>query len=160
MMGRVDIDEVTLLEEAVNGVGRQGADAEHGLEGVCPRAQMGNGPQVFHACGAWAARGSPAWQGPSTATLLRLDLKGLLGVGRQDELARHDERRADVQLGDGGKIFQRVMIDDLHRCEKRPVREHNKAKGLGRPQIAHPAAKCHRLVRIRSRVLVKLTYCP
>ena len=47
--GRVDIHEVPLLEELVNGVGGQAADAEYGLEHIGAGAQVGHGAQELHA---------------------------------------------------------------------------------------------------------------
>ena len=44
---RVDIDEAALLEELVNGIGSEAADAEHGLEGVRARAQVRHRAQIF-----------------------------------------------------------------------------------------------------------------
>ena len=41
------IDEILLLKILVNGIGNQGADTEHGLKGVGPGTQMGDGAQIF-----------------------------------------------------------------------------------------------------------------
>ena len=40
----VHIDKIPLLEILMDGVGDQGADPEHGLEGVGPGPQVGDGP--------------------------------------------------------------------------------------------------------------------
>ena len=94
---RMDVDEVALLEELVDGVGDEAADAEDGLEGVRARTQMRHGAQILHRMALGLdgiIRGGRALD----EDLARLQLKRLLGLGRQDQRAGDDDGRADVQL--------------------------------------------------------------
>ena len=69
--------------------------------------------------------------------LARLQLKRLLGLGRQDERAGDDDGRADVQLGDLGEVRELGAVDDLNLRKERAV---GQAEVLTGTQIAHPAA--------------------
>ena len=136
---RVDIDEVALLEELVDGIGDQTADTEHGLERVRARAQMRYGAQILHRM-ALGLDGIIRRRRALDKDLAGLQLKRLLRVRRQDERAGDDDGCADVQLGDLGKVCKLGAVDDLHLREKRTVGQVDEAKVLAGTQIAHPAA--------------------
>ena len=135
----MDVDEVALLEELVDGVGDEAADAEDGLEGVRARTQMRHGAQILHRMALGLdgiIRGGRALD----EDLACLQLKRLLGLGRQDERAGDDDGRADVQLGDLGEVRELGAVDDLNLRKERAVGQVDEAEILACAQIAHPAA--------------------
>ena len=71
---------------------------------------------------------------------LRLNLKGLLGLGGQHQLALHNQRRADVDLGNFLEIGKGIVIDNLNRIEVSTVIQDDKAKLLASPAVSYPAA--------------------
>ena len=152
----MDIDEAALLEELVNGIGSEAADAEHGLEGVRAWAQVRHRAQIFQRVALFlqgiVRRGSAL-----DRDLLGLQLKGLAGVRRFDECAADDESSTDIRLGNGGKIIHRIMIDDLQRLEERAVTQDDKAERLGRADGAHPAADRDRLPGVVCGVLEQVS---
>ena len=136
---RMDVDEVALLEELVDGVGDEAADAEDGLEGVRARTQMRHGAQILHRM-ALGLDGIIRGGRTLDKDLARLQLKRLLGLGRQDERAGDDDGRADVQLGDLGEVRELGAVDDLYLRKERAVGQVDEAEILACAQIAHPAA--------------------
>ena len=154
--GRVDVDEVTLLEELVDGVGGQGADAEHSLEGVGSRAQMGDGPQELHGV-ALGLQGEVAGGGALDLDGGGLDLEGLLGAGSQHQLAGDDQGGADVDLADLLEIGDGIIIDDLDGGEVGAVVQDDEAKLLAGTAVADPAADGDGLAGVSFGVLEKLT---
>ena len=100
---------------------------------------MRHSAQVFHRV-ALGLDGIVRGRRALDEDLLRLKLKRLLCLGRQDERAGHDDGRADVQLGNLGEIRKLRTVDDLHLREKCAVGQVDKAEVLARAQIAHPAA--------------------
>ena len=127
---RVDVDEVALLEEAVDGGGGHGADAEHGAEQVRARAQVLLGAQELHR-GALllqrVVRGARALNRDG----LGGELEGLLGVGRELERARADERVVAGEVRDLVVTGERLTVhDDLQVAEAAAVVECNEAKVL------------------------------
>ena len=135
----VDIDEIAFLEELVDGVGDEAADAEDGLEGVRARTQMRHGAQILHRM-ALGLDGIIRRGGTLDEDLAGLQLERLLRVRRQDERTGDDDGRADVQLGDLGEIRKLGAVDDLHLREKRAVGQVDEAEVFAGAQIAYPAA--------------------
>ena len=135
----MDVDEIALLEELVDGVGDEAADAEHGLERVRARTQMRHGAQILHRM-ALGLDGIIRRRGTLDEDLAGLQLERLLRVRRQDERTGDDDGRADVQLGDLSEIRKLGAVDDLHLREKRAVGQVDEAEVLTGAQIANPAA--------------------
>ena len=148
------VDEIALLEELVDRVGDQTADAEHGLEGVGSGSQMGHGAEVLQRVtlrldGIVGRRGTLHSHGDG------LDLKGLLGVRGHLDLALHDQGRADVDLCHLGKVIQSVGDHDLNGLEVGAVGQHDKTKGLGSSPVSYPTADLHVLARVGVHVAVE-----
>ena len=99
----MDIHEISLLEELMDGVGRQRADPERRLEQVRARAQMRDGPEIFHRVALLLHR-IIRRGGAFELNLLRLDLKRLLRLRRRNQLSGHDHGRADIQPADLAKF--------------------------------------------------------
>ena len=135
----MDIDEIALLEEFVDGVGDQTADAEHGLERVRARTQMRHGTQILHRM-AFGLDGIIRRGRAFDKDLAGLQFKRLLRVRRQDERTGDNHGCADVQLGNFGEICKFGAVDDLHLREKCAVGQVDEAEVLTGTQIAHPAA--------------------
>ena len=153
--GSVDIDEIPLLEELVDGHGCQAADTEHGLEGVGTGPQVRNGAQELHGVllglqGIIAAGG--AFHGDGSG----LDLKGLLGIGGQNQGALDDEGSAHVDLGDFLEILDGVVINHLNGGEVSTVVQNDEAKLRGRALVADPAADLDFLIDVFFSVLEEL----
>ena len=151
--GGVHVHKIPLLEELMDSVSRQGPHPEHGLEGVGPGPQMGDGPQILEAVALLLQRvlrrgGSFHLHG------VRLDLKRLLGLGRCHQGSGDDDSRSYVQSGDLFEIPHGVVINHLQRLKKGSVVDHDKAKALGIPDAAHPAAHSDLLVQIGFSVLI------
>ena len=135
----MDIDEVPLLEELMDGHGGQAPDTEHCLEGVGAGAKMGNGAQEFHAV-PLGLQGIISGGGALYGDGLRLNLKGLLGLGGEHQLALHDQGSADVNFGNFLEIRKGIVIDNLDRIEVSTVIQDDKAKLLASPAVSYPTA--------------------
>ena len=152
----MDIDEVPLLEELMDGIGCQAADAEHGLEHIGAGPQMRHGPQKFHGV-ALLLHGVVAGRGTFHGDLGGLDFEGLLGIRGQQHLAFDDQGSTHVDLGNLIKIIHGVMIDHLDRGKESAVIEHDEAKLLAGPDRPNPAADSYFLARIGACVLEQLS---
>ena len=148
-----------ILEEFVDGVGDEAADAEHGLERVRARTQMRLGAQIFEAVTLFLQR--IVRRGHALdRDAVGLELKRLLGVRREHELAVHDERRADVLAGNLVVIFELAALEhDLQALEAAAVVELDKAEILGDTHGANPSAQCDLFICIRRSVAVDRFYC-
>ena len=152
----VDIHEVPILEELVNGHGSKRADAEHRLEGVGPGPQVGDGPQILHGVllglqGVVAGGGALHGDGGS------LNLKGLLGIRSQFHSAPDNQRRADIDLGNLLEIGQGIIINHLNGGEIAAVIQDDKAKLLTGTLVADPAADGNFLTGVFVDVLEQFT---
>ena len=154
--GRVDIDKVPLLEEFMDGVGRQTADTEHCLEQIGAGPQMGHGAQELHAV-ALFLHGIVAGGIALNHHRGSLNFKRLLGIGRQQHTALHNQRRAHVHLGNGLEILHGIGINHLNRGEISTVIQGNKAKLFALSIESNPAANLHFLAGIFRRVLEQLS---
>ena len=139
--GRMGVDEAVLLEEAVDGVGRHAAHPERRVEGVGAGAQGGHGAQVLHAhlllLQGVVLRGA----GAQDLDAVGVQLKGLLGLGGQDQAAGHPH--AGVQAGVGhllvvGELGR--LKDHLQGLEAAAVRQGDEADVLAVADVLGPAA--------------------
>ena len=147
--GGVDVDKALVLEEAVDGVGRSGADPEGGGEQVGPGTQVLDGAQELHAV-ALLLQGIVGGGGTLHSDGVGLYLQGLLGAGGEHHSAGDDQGGAYVLAGDLLIIVQHVGVhDDLKILKAGAVIELDKAKGLHVSDGAGPAADGDRLAAQR-----------
>ena len=152
----VNVNEVPVLEELVDGHGRQAADTEHRLEGIGPGPQVGNGAQELHGV-ALGLQGIVAGGRAFHLDLGGLKLESLLGVRRQDQSALDNQGSANVDFGDFLEILQSVVINHLNGGEISTIIQDNKAKLLAGPPVSHPAADFNFLARIGVGIFEQLT---
>ena len=137
---RVDIDKAAGVEELMDGKRALAAHAEDRVEGVGARAQMRDRAQELEGVLLLLKR---VFGGGNALDLdgSRLQLKGLLGVGSQHQRAVHNERRADILLGDLGVVFELVGFkDDLQVPRAAAVVQLDEAEGVAGADGACPAA--------------------
>ena len=137
--GRMDIDEIPLLEELVDGICSQGPYTKYSLEHIGTGTQMGHGAQKFHRV-ALFLHGIVAGGGTLNGYLGRLNFKGLLGIGGQQDFTLDDQSGTHVYFGNFLEIFHGVMIDHLDGSKKSAVIHNDEAKLLAGANRAHPAA--------------------
>ncbi len=143
------VDKVPLREESVDGLRRDGTDAEHGAEQVRAGTQVGLGAQVFHGV-ALFLHGIAGVAGADHLHLFGLDFKGLLRAGRQHQRAGDLDGAAQGGLDHIGKVAQVLFTHDLHGLKEGAVVEGNKGKRFAVAHRAHPAGHGHfRAVRGR-----------
>ena len=128
--GGVDVDKALLLEEAVDGGSRDGADAEYSAEQIGARAQVLLGAQELDG-GALllqrVVRGADALD----HDFGRGEFEGLGSIGGQFDGAGADEGSRDVLVGDLVVVVERLAVhDDLQVAEAAAVVERNEAKVL------------------------------
>ena len=154
----MDIHKVALLEKFVDRIGDQGAHTEDSLESVRPGTKMRHGPQELERVTLLLER---IIRCGCTFHLhaLRLDLKGLLCVRRSDELARHDDSRADIEPADLGEIRKALAIDDLKCIIKRSVVDDEESERLGSSVVPDPSADLYGPVDESVCLLKELAYC-
>ena len=141
--GGVDVGEAAALEELMHREGRSGAHAEGRVEEVRARAEMLDGAQELDAV-ALLLQGIVRRGRTLDRDLGRLELKRLLGLGREHDLADDDERRADVLGGDLLIVGENVRVhDDLQVAEAGAVVELDEAEGLEVADGLGPAADGH-----------------
>ena len=141
--GGVDVGEAAALEELMHREGRGGAHAEGRVEKVRARAEMLDGAQELDAV-ALLLQGIVRRGRPLDRDLGRLELKRLLGLGREHDLADDDERRADVLGGDLLIVGENVRVhNDLQVAEAGAVVELDEAEGLEVADGLGPAADGH-----------------
>ena len=68
-----------------------------------------------------------------------LNLEGLLGIRRQQQLTLYDQGSTHIGFGDFLKIIHIVMVDNLNRGKVSTVVQDNKTKLLAGPYGANPA---------------------
>lgn len=137
---RVDVDEAAALEELVYRRRRDAADAEHGGEQVRPRPEMLDGAQEFHAVALLLQR--VIRRGGALHRYFRsLELKGLLGLGREHERALDYKSRAHVLPRDLVVIGQIPPLEHyLQALVAGAVVELDEAEILHVPYCPDPAA--------------------
>ncbi|MPM10171.1 hypothetical protein SDC9_56496 [bioreactor metagenome] len=149
---RVDVDEPALLEELVNSRGHNGAHAERRLKGVCPRAEMLNGAQVFERMALFLQRviaGASAFE----HDFVCVDFERLRRVRRNHELAF--DRNCAAGRQPVAKISIVALEHDLDGRKAAPVGQFDKAEGFPLAHGAHPAAYAD-LARVRFRRFLNL----
>ena len=136
----VDVDKAALLEKLVHGLRRDAADAERGVEEVRARAQMLDRAQELHAVALFLQR--IIRRGDALDLNVRgLELKRLLGLGRQREDALDDKGGADVLLCHLVVICELLALhDDLQALDRAAVVELDEAEVFHVPRGAGPAA--------------------
>ena len=139
----------------MDGHSSQRTDTEHGLEGVGPGPQMGDGPQELHGV-LLRLQGIVASGGAFNADFAGLNLKGLLGIGGHLHGALHNQGSAHVDLGDFLEICQGIVVHHLHGGEISTVVQDDKAKLLAGTLVADPAADLDFLTGIFFSVLEQL----
>ena len=126
----MDIDEAALLEELVYRGRGDAADAEHGGEEVGARPEVLDGAQELHAVALLLQRVVRRGRALDLDGV-RLELKGLLGLGREHELASDNKRRADVLAGYLVVVGEaRALEHDLKVGVRRAVVELDEAEIL------------------------------
>ena len=95
----MNIDEAPFVEKFVQSEGRFGTDSEHSVEGVGARTEMGNGAQEFKGV-ALVLQGIIGGGGALHLDLLRLQLKGLFGFGRQHKRSGGHKGGTQILPGD------------------------------------------------------------
>ena len=155
---RMDVDESALLEEAVNRVRRQRADAEDRLKGIGARTQMRNRAEIFHGMTLLLERIIRCGRALDDDAL-RLNLKGLLRLRRRHQRSGDNHRRARSEGGDFGEVLQLVAVDHLQRFKKCSVMQHNKSDVLGIADAADPSPDLHRFPDELIAVAVYFSYC-
>ena len=125
--GSVDVDEAAILEEAVDGVSGYAAHPEGGGEEVGSGAQVLDGAQELHAV-ALLLEGVIGGGCALYDHRFRLQLKGLLGVRGEHQLAGDDEGGADVLAGQFIVIGQGLFQNHLEVLEAAAVIEGQKAQ--------------------------------
>ena len=125
--GSVDVDEAAILEEAVDGVGGYAAHPKGGGEQVGSGAQVLNGAQELHAV-ALLLKGIVGGGGAFHDHGFRLQLKGLLGVRGEHQLASDDKSGAYILAGHLIVIGQGLFQHHLEVLEAAAVIEGQKAQ--------------------------------
>jgi hypothetical protein len=86
----------------------------------------------------------------------RLDLKGLLIVGRQLENTVNNDSRAHVKLTDLGKVLDVLLLkNDLYALMAATVIEINKAEILTRSYTSDPTAERYLAAGVSLHILMK-----
>ena len=151
----MDIHEVPLLEELVDGEGNEAPHPEHGLEGIGPGTQMGHGPQELQTV-TLLLQGIVRGGGTLHQDAVCLHLKGLLGVGGLHDGAGDHQGGAHVGLGDLLEIIEIIVIHHLQGCEEGAVVQNDEAEGLAGPDGTNPAAHRDSLTHISGCVAEQL----
>ena len=137
------IHKALLLEKAVDGEGRHGADAEHRGKQVGARPQVGDGAQKFWGV-ALLLQGVVRGGGALHLDDGGLELHRLLGLRHVDHRALDHQRRAHILLGNLPVVVQNAVLhDDLQGLKAATVVEFDEAKGLHIADGADPAAHRH-----------------
>ena len=136
----MDIDEAALLEELVYRGRGDAPDAEHGGEEVGARPKVLYRAQELHAVALLLQRVVRRGHALDLDGV-RLELKGLLGLGRENELASDYKRRADVLAGYLIVVGEAGALEhDLKVGVRRAVVELDKPEVLHVADGARPAA--------------------
>ena len=141
---RMHIEIAAVLEVGVNGHACDAADAENRLKQARTRAQIRDFAQVLHAVALRLKRvilRAVAFEVDGN----RLHFGGRrIFVGRHN-LARHGNRRADMQGLDGGVVLDGIIVDHLRILEASAIEKVDEAHVLLLAVIANPALQHHRL---------------
>ena len=123
----------------MDGIRRQGTNAENRLEGIRSRTQMGYRTQVFKAVALLLKRiirrGSPFHK-----NLLSLHFDRLLCPGCLYNRTRRHHRSSHADSGCFRKSRHFAAVYDLKRLKKGSVIDYKESKILGIPVASHPSA--------------------
>ena len=143
--GGMGIDKAAVGEELMDTLRRNGAHPERCAEGIGAGAQVLDGTQEFHGV-ALFLQGIIGGGGTLYGDLLGVDLKGLLGLGGEQQPAPDDEGGADILSGDLIKIRELILLEYyLQIAEVAAVIQLDEAQRLTGAQGAYPAADGDRL---------------
>ena len=133
------INKFPFLEKFMDGIRRQGTNAENRLEGIRSRTQMGYRTQVFKAVALLLKRiirrGSSFHK-----NLLSLHFDRLLCPGCLYNRTRRHHRSSHADSGCFRKPRHFAAVYDLKRLKKGSVINYKESKILGIPVASHPSA--------------------
>ena len=148
----VRVHKAALGKEPMDALGRNRTHSKRRAKGIGAGAQVLDGAQKLHAV-ALFLQGIIGGGGALHGDLLRMDLKGLLGLGGQQQVAGNNKRRADILAGNLIIIGQFIFLKHhLQIAEVAAVVQLDEAKGLAGAQGAHPAANSDRLRGVALRL--------
>ena len=150
------IHKVPLLEKLVDGIGDEAAHTEYRLERICAGAQVGHCPQILQGM-ALLLQGILRGGSALHRNAVRLDLKGLLGLGGFHQGTGDDQRRADICFGDLLEIVHIVVVYHLDGIKESTVVQDDEAKLLAGADGTHPAAHLHGFACVGGGVLKQFT---
>ena len=110
---RVDPEEAALVEEAVDGHRQRVPHPGDGAEGVGPRPEVGDRPQVLEACAAWPRPGTCPGRRPSRRP--RRDRPGSRPTGPCPARRRACPRRRPSSRWSGGRSRRRSSAGSTRR---------------------------------------------
>ena len=154
----MNVDKITLLEEFVNCIGNQTANAENSLKGIGTRAQMRHCAQIFQRVPFGLDR-EVGRRRAFHRYMHRLNLKGLLRIRRQLHSSFHDQGRTDIDFCNLVEIIQRFSDHHLYRIKEGAIGEHDETKCLGGSAVSHPPAQLDRFAGKGGSVAVKISEC-
>ena len=128
--GGVQVYEIALLEEFVNGKSSQGADPEDRLEGIGTGTKMSDGAKIFHAV-PFLLQGIVRSRSTQQGHGICVQFERLAGVRGQDQIAADLDRGSYVVMTDLVKVGNAApFINDLQGTETAAVTEDNEAQGF------------------------------
>ena len=147
------IDVTLILEELVDRISGNAADAEHRGEQIGPRTQVLLGAQVLQAVALVLDRIIRIGR-RCDGHLGRLDLEGLLRLRRKHERAFYHQRGGQRQLRHFFEIAEELLfVYDLNRLEEGSVVQLDKPESVGVAVVSDPAAHFDLFIGICSRIL-------
>ena len=150
----MNVDEIYFLEELMDGVRHQRADAEYRLERVAPRTEMGDFPEEFHAVPLILQRIIRSRR-PLHNDFLCMDFERLLRLRCQNQGARDPDGGGQSQPRNLPVIINGIrFINYLYRFEKRSVIQRNEAELVGTAVLSDPAPHGDFTIRIFLRLLM------
>ena len=151
------VNKAPLLKELMNGERRRAPHPENGVEGVGAGTQMLDGAEIFQRVALLLQR-IIGRAGALQDQLGRLHLHRLLGVGRLGHHAPDNDGAAHVELGGGGIMLVRRVINDLQIADHRAVVQLHEGTGLHIAGGADPALQGHFFSNIVLRMMQDLFY--
>ena len=135
----MNVNKRAFLEEFVDRERREGTDAEHCLEEVGSRTEVGDGAEVFDGVALLLERvigRGRAFEFDGG----RVDFEGLLCIGSFDDLTFYDNSAAYVIFADFREVRKIVVVNDLNGFKERTVGNHDETEGFGVADASDPAA--------------------
>ena len=135
----VYVHEIPILEELMDGVSRQRADAENRLEQIGSGAEVGDGTQKLRGV-TLLLQGIIGGRGTLHRCLDGLHFQLLLSVGSKNDLTANDDSGAHVQFGQLRKVREILRVDDLEGLKEGAVADDEETEILGGAVVFHPSA--------------------